>query len=305
MARKNKRTGKPVSQTTRRTTLKAVRQALGRGVELGYAQRNVAKDVQMPKEPAYAARPFESWDEVRRVATALENPVHGALVISASATGLRPGEWRALEWRDVNTNEKQLHVNRSVQDGASQEGVAKSDSSLRTVLLSNLALEALKLLPTPLNRQQLVFPGKDRGLLNLDDFRARPWKKALEQAGVAYREPYAMRDTFATLTLADEAPLEWIGRADGTRLDRRDEEALRAPAPAYRARDPRAAQHNASESDRPKNGPTHGGVSGEQRWLARVNRPLCRIFVESGRRDLNSGPLVPQTSALTRLRHAP
>src|SRR5437588_8145368 len=26
---------------------------------------------------------------------------------------------------------------------------------------------------------------------------------------------------------------------------------------------------------------------------------------ESGRRDLNSGPLVPQTSALTRLRHAP
>jgi hypothetical protein len=31
-----------------------------------------------------------------------------------------------------------------------------------------------------------------------------------------------------------------------------------------------------------------------------------RIFeFESGRRDLNSGPLVPQTSALTRLRHAP
>jgi hypothetical protein len=28
-------------------------------------------------------------------------------------------------------------------------------------------------------------------------------------------------------------------------------------------------------------------------------------FFQSGRRDLNSGPLVPQTSALTRLRHAP
>jgi hypothetical protein len=28
-------------------------------------------------------------------------------------------------------------------------------------------------------------------------------------------------------------------------------------------------------------------------------------FLQSGRRDLNSGPLVPQTSALTRLRHAP
>ena len=29
------------------------------------------------------------------------------------------------------------------------------------------------------------------------------------------------------------------------------------------------------------------------------------LLFESGRRDLNSGPLVPQTSALTRLRHAP
>jgi Phage integrase family len=33
--------------------------------------------------------------------------------------------------------------------------------------------------------------------------------------------------------------------------------------------------------------------------------PHLRGFRLSGRRDLNSGPLVPQTSALTRLRHAP
>ncbi len=33
--------------------------------------------------------------------------------------------------------------------------------------------------------------------------------------------------------------------------------------------------------------------------------PPERGFHPSGRRDLNSGPLVPQTSALTRLRHAP
>ncbi len=33
--------------------------------------------------------------------------------------------------------------------------------------------------------------------------------------------------------------------------------------------------------------------------------PGWRGFRTSGRRDLNSGPLVPQTSALTRLRHAP
>ena len=33
--------------------------------------------------------------------------------------------------------------------------------------------------------------------------------------------------------------------------------------------------------------------------------PQTRMAQRSGRRDSNSGPLVPQTSALTRLRHAP
>ena len=49
---------------------------------------------------------------------------------------------------------------------------------------------------------------------------------------------------------------------------------------------------------------------GQRRLAARRNRfdekpRTLRGFSRSGRRDLNSGPLVPQTSALTRLRHAP
>ena len=35
------------------------------------------------------------------------------------------------------------------------------------------------------------------------------------------------------------------------------------------------------------------------------NRRISGGFLQSGRPDLNRGPLVPQTSALTRLRHAP
>ncbi len=37
----------------------------------------------------------------------------------------------------------------------------------------------------------------------------------------------------------------------------------------------------------------------------KTKTPPERGFLSSGRRDSNSGPLVPQTSALTRLRHAP
>ena len=71
------------------------------------------------------------------------------------------------------------------------------------------------MLPTPLNRDQLVFPGERGELIGLAHWRRGRWTKALATAEVSYREPYGMRDTFATLSLADGAPLEWISEQMG------------------------------------------------------------------------------------------
>jgi integrase len=46
-------------------------------------------------------RPFESWPELDAVAAKL-SPRYRPMVIFAAATGLRPAEWLALEWRDVD-----------------------------------------------------------------------------------------------------------------------------------------------------------------------------------------------------------
>ena len=50
---------------------------------------------------------------------------------------------------------------------------------------------------------------------------------------------------------------------------------------------------------------TSNGRRAPSRPPSERRKPPLRGFHVSGRRDLNSGPLVPQTSALTRLRHAP
>jgi integrase len=71
------------------------------------------------------------------------------------------------------------------------------------------------MLPTPLHQDQLVFAGEAGGILNLHSWRGKTWKRALERAGVPYREPYGMRDSYATLNLADGAPLEWISEQMG------------------------------------------------------------------------------------------
>jgi integrase len=47
--------------------------------------------------PLEIQRPFESWEEIEAVAKRLE-PRLAAMVLFAAATGMRPGEWVALEY---------------------------------------------------------------------------------------------------------------------------------------------------------------------------------------------------------------
>jgi integrase len=202
-------------QTTKRNTLKALRYALGRAVIWGYLRDNPARSVDWPNEPQYDAHPFDSWEEVRKVAAAARDPRDSALILFACATGLRPQEWLALRWSDLRLSDRSFTVTRTVQDGVIVEASGKTRASLRTVLLNNFALEALNSLPTPLRHDFLVFPGKRGGIIDHAKWRRDPWRRALATAEVPYREPTGMRDTFATLHLAAGNRLEWISKQMG------------------------------------------------------------------------------------------
>jgi integrase len=50
-------------------------------------------------------RPFESDGQLQALAAEL-GPRYGPMVLFAAATGLRPGEWIALEHRDIDLNDR-------------------------------------------------------------------------------------------------------------------------------------------------------------------------------------------------------
>jgi integrase len=198
--------------------------------------------------------------------------VYGIAVVFAAETGLRPGEWIALERRDLDLAGRAVTVARAFSDGRLKD--AKTLGSHRRMPLSQRALDALEALPPRLDRR-ILFPSPKGGYLNLGNFRRRVWQPALESGGFVncpvskehqvertgreYRcqEPgcggcasghriYDLRHTFASWALAANVSMFELARFMGTsvkiidrhygHLVRDSEDTVRAKLDAYAAK---------------------------------------------------------------------
>jgi integrase len=177
----------------------ALRQMLARAVVWGMIDVNPAKlGVDNPSPRRREQRPFESWAEIDAVAAKL-SPRYRPMVIFAAATGLRPAEWLALEWRDIDLEARVVYVHRSFTKGRLK--CPKTEASRRAVPLQAIALQAIDQQPSS-RQSALMFPAERGGYLDLHNFRNREWKPAQLAAGTEpLRRIYDLRHTFATFAL--------------------------------------------------------------------------------------------------------
>ena len=177
----------------------ALRQVLGRAVSWGLIDVNPAKQgIDNPQRRYTEKRPFESWAELEALAAEL-GPHYGPLVLSAAATGLRPGEWIGLEHRDIDRDARVAYVRRAYRNGRVK--CPKTEASVRAVPLQAIALAALERLRGN-GRSPLVFPSPKGSYFDLHNFRNRHWKPAQRAAGITPpRRVYDLRHTFATFAL--------------------------------------------------------------------------------------------------------
>ncbi len=177
----------------------ALRQVLSRAVEWRMIDVNPAKHgVENPQRRRTEKRPFESWEQLANVASRLGKR-DSAMVMFAAATGLRPGEWIALEQRDIDRDARVVYVRRAFRNGRIK--CPKTEGSVRAVPLQAIALEALEQLPAGA-ATDLLFPSLRGAHFDLHNFRTREWKPAQLAAGVTpIRRVYDLRHTFATFAL--------------------------------------------------------------------------------------------------------
>jgi integrase len=175
----------------------ALRQVLSRAVEWKMIDVNPAKHgVNNPQRRPTEKRPFESWAQLAKVTSRLGDR-ESALVMFAAATGLRPGEWIALEHRDIDRNARVLYVRRAFRNGRIK--CPKTEGSVRAVPLQAIALDALEQLPAGAGTD-LLFPSLRGAYFDLHNFRTREWKPAQLAAGIT---PIRCVYMGASLTMID------------------------------------------------------------------------------------------------------
>jgi integrase len=192
----------------------ALRQTLGAAVRWHYLSENPAKAAgKNPQPRPRVVRPY-TLAELAAIAAELA-PQYAPLPDFAAATGLRPGEWIALERKHVDRRANAVNVTQTLSEGEVTP-LAKTTRSLRQVPLSRRARTALDRLPARMDTT-LVFPAPDGGPLNLDNFRRRLWTPAITSSGVAKpARIYDLRSTFASNALAAGVTVFELARVMGT-----------------------------------------------------------------------------------------
>jgi integrase len=195
----------------------ALRQVLARAVSWGLLDVNPAKlGVENPQRRYTEKRPFDSWDELYALAERL-GPRHGPMVLFAAATGLRPGEWLALEHRDIDREAQVVYVRRTFRNGRIK--TPKTKASVRAVPLQATALATLDELRQRAPECPLLFASATGGYFDLHNFRNRNWRPAQKAAGIEpLRRVYDLRHTFATFALRAGISTFDLSRYMGTSL---------------------------------------------------------------------------------------
>lgn len=178
-------------------------------------------------------------EEIKKFNEVLEGHRLKALFLLDFGTGLRQGELLGLKWPDIDFENKELKVQRTIKqvtiinaDGNREyktiEQIPKTKNSIRTVPIPSSLVpvleehknrqreEKLKAGPSYLNdiKKGYVFTTE---LGNTIDARnlLRIYKKLLEKADIKYKNFHAIRHTFATKLFERGVPLKTISELLG------------------------------------------------------------------------------------------
>lgn len=142
-------------------------------------------------------------------------------VLVGVSCGLRPGELAGLYWGDLDERARVLHIRRTWDGREGRDLVLKTRGSRRSVDIGDQVLAALRRRrqerfgDEPVDPEAAIFVTPTGTRIEVGNFRKNIWVPALLKAGLAYRKPYALRHTFASLQLAQGQSVRYVSEQLG------------------------------------------------------------------------------------------
>uniref|UniRef100_UPI004047BCA9 tyrosine-type recombinase/integrase n=1 Tax=Aliarcobacter sp. TaxID=2321116 RepID=UPI004047BCA9 len=140
----------------------------------------------------------------------------GYYIYLAVYTGMRPSEILALDWKDIDYEQKRIAVYKSILDGEMNK--TKTLSSTRYVdMLPNLEIK-LKEWQKICSSKLIVFPNRFGKRFYSHAGPSKVFKSRLKQHNIKYRYLYQLRHTFASRyisRLSDGVNILWVSKMLG------------------------------------------------------------------------------------------
>jgi integrase len=198
-----------------------LRCALNQAVKRGLLLRNACLAIDAPKAEQREMQPL-TQEETKRFLGAAEGDRLHALYVLAVTVGMRQGELLALEWDDLDFEERTLFVRRTLNelDGTFVTGPPKTKRGLRRIRLPQVATDALqkhrkRMLVEGRAASRLVFCDQNGGPLRRQNMQRRSFKPLLKQSRCPNIRFHDLRHTYATLSLAAGVPIKVVSDTMG------------------------------------------------------------------------------------------
>jgi integrase len=200
---------------TLRKILVTLGQILSYAVRHKYIEHNPLRDAERPRGQGNVAdgqdktailSPFQITAFLSKV----DEQKYCALFMLAIFSGARQGEILGLKWSDIDWQTKQVHVQRTFNNGRFFS--TKTKTSNRKIDLGPKVITELKRwkLTCPINDLDLMFPNDAGGPINYSNMVQRHFLPALKAAGLPRIRFHDLRHTYASLMIEQGENIKYI-----------------------------------------------------------------------------------------------
>jgi integrase len=197
---------------TLRKVLVTLGQILSYAVRHKYLDHNPLKEAERPRDLRVDEKEVRvlTPEQIRALLGAVEDQKYLTLFLMAVMTGARQGELLGLKWDDLDLGEKQVHIQRTFNNG--RFFPTKTKGSRRKIDLSPALLIQLRKwkLACPKAELDLVFPSGTGQPINHRNMVQRHFEPALEKAEIPKIRFHNLRHTYASLLIEQGENLKYI-----------------------------------------------------------------------------------------------